>query len=179
MLIVCSQTGTVLDADTCWLLNPDNLSPQGREAWEEADGNDSATSSIARQYGVPVSSWVDEMNDLSHLADAYKQLSDATRKELAERSIRSGDLTWQNCIPYSPTALREVLANMIDENDIDETSDGYKAVYYGAKFASDEWLSNVGAMALESSETWVCFKPSIISAVSELYDKQGKQEKQV
>lgn len=181
MLIVCSQTGTVLEAEHCMFFDPNELPPEARDEWEESDGNDSEVSRIAKQYGQNVSQVLDITPDD---ADPYKKLANATRKELAERSLRSGDLTWSNAIPYSPSALREVFANMLEEGDLDNTTDvdahsreTYKAVYYGANFADDAWLTLVAELALNGSLAWLNYKPSIIDAVKEAYITTNEQEK--
>lgn len=175
MLIVCSQTGTVLEAEHCMFFDPNELPPEARDEWEESDGNDSEVSRIAEQYGQNVSQVLDITSDD---ADPYKTLADATRKELAERSLRSGDLTWSNAIPYSPSALREVFANLLEDGDLDAHSkETYKAVYYGANFADDAWLTLVAELALNGSMAWLNYKPSIIDAVREAYTTTNEQEK--
>lgn len=166
MLIVCSQTGTVLNAEHCLFFDPDGLPPEARDEWEGSfcDSNDNEVSRIAERYGQSALQVLDTTSDD---ADLYKTLATATRKELAERSIRSGDLTWNNCVPYSPEALREVLTDMADECEAD--SEAYKAIYYASRFATDEWLEKLGSTALEGDKAWVNYKSSIIDALMELY----------
>lgn len=172
MLIVCSQTGTVLEAEHCLLLNPDKLSIRGRDEWEEADGSDSDTSRVAKKHGVPVAEILEQYYQQEHLISSYKFVSDATRKELENRSLRSGDLTWNNTIPYSPTSLREICGNFLeDELGGTYTENTYKALYYGANFANDEWFVLVAELALNDDRTWLNYKPSIIDAITMAYTR--------
>lgn len=168
MLIVCSQTGTVLEAEHCALLDPDELTPEARDEWEETDGNDNTVASFASLYGVPVMKVYEQRYEQEYLASSYKTLADETRKELAERHLRSGDLTWGNCIPFSPLALRELLTNIVEESEhLDNET--YMALYFGAEFANDEWLTLVGETALSGDEAWRNYKSSVVEAVRNVY----------
>lgn len=169
MLIVCSQTGTVLDAEHCALLDPDELTPEARDKWEEAYCNDTTIASFASQYGVPVMKIHEQRYEQEYLAGSYKMLADETRKELAERHLRSGDLTWGNCISFSPLALRETLTNIAEDMMERTDNETYMAIYFGGKFANDEWLTLVGETALSSDEAWRNYKSSIIEAVRHVY----------
>lgn len=169
MLIVCSQTGTVLEAEHCALLDPDELTPEARDEWEEADGNDNTVASFASLYGVPVMKVYEQRHEQGYLAGSYKMLADETRKALVERHLRSGDLTWGNCIPFSPLSLREMLINIAEEDEQRLDDETYKAVYFGAEFANDEWLTLVGETALSGDEAWKNYKSVIIDAVCHVY----------
>jgi len=168
VLIVCSQTGTVLEAEHCALLDPDELTPEARDEWEEAYCNDTHLASFAALYGVPVMRVYEQRYEQEHLAGSYKTLADETRKELANRHLRSGDLTWGNCIPFSPLALRELLTNIVEETEhLDNET--YMALYFGAEFANDEWLTLVGETALSGDEAWITYKSSVVEAVRHVY----------
>jgi len=185
VLIVCSQTGTVLEAEHCALLNPAELTPEARDEWlclfvldavrfvKEADGNDNTVASFSALYGEPVLDVVKQRQEQEHLAGSYKMVADDVRKELAERHLRSGDLTWGNCIPFSPLALRELLINIVEEDEHDErlwtTDETYMAIYFGAQFADNEWLAKVGEIALSGDEAWRNYKSSVIEAVRNVY----------
>jgi len=176
VLIVCSQTGTVLEAEHCALLDPDELTPEARDEWEEADGNDIIVSDFASLYGVPVMKVYEQRYEQEYLAGSYKTLADETRKELANRHLRSGDLTWGNCIPFSPLALRELLTNIVEETEhLDNET--YMALYFGAEFANDEWLTLVGETALSGDEAWITYKSSVVEAVRHVYVTTIKNKK--
>lgn len=167
MLVVCSQTGTVLEAEHCLLFDIDSLSITGRKEWEDADGSDSDTVRVARKNGKSILHMANLLREQREMLDDYHKLVASTRKELEQRVIRSGDLTWNNCVPYSPEALREVLIDMAEEQGRDKNE--HQAIYFAAKFATNEWLEKLGSMVLEGDKAWTNYKASIVDALMELY----------
>lgn len=173
MLIIDAQTGTVLDANECYLVDFDELPSADKQMLE--DGNDSDAGDVARRNGRKISS--EKIMELSSQLDAVTQAYQRMRSDLKELRENSGDLCWANCVPYSAEAIREVLsdeAERMTEGQSPYSPEQYKAIYFGATYAENSYLDEIGRMILEGNEAWNGWRERICLVACEVYDKQRK-----
>jgi hypothetical protein len=93
--------------------------------------------------------------------------------ELAEeqgKPINTTDLTWSNCVAYSPSSIREEVSESLSEYYPDE------AFIDWALSASDDELNAVASYILNADEVWQNFTLNLVEGLREGY-RRAKEAK--
>lgn len=97
--------------------------------------------------------------------------------ELAEeigKPINTTDLTWSNCVAYSPSSIREEIRESLWEGYADNDKD--RAVLEWAENASDDDLNAVASYILSADDVWQNFTLNLVEGLREGY-RRAKEAK--
>lgn len=98
-------------------------------------------------------------------------------RQAEERERNANDLTYSNCIAYSPSAIREELYCMEDGGMFeDESEDLRSAITWARVTASNEELNLMAQYILSSDSVWIDYKDNLLSAVVDYY-QMNKEKK--
>jgi hypothetical protein len=116
---------------------------------------------------------VDVPDDLDMTGDDY--FDDEVVERLADeigRPINTTDLTFGNCVAYSPSAIRQEVRENLSYNDaIDET------VLAWALRATDDQLNAVASYILNSSaNVWDSYTEDLVDGLIEFYRRDTNTE---
>lgn len=116
---------------------------------------------------------VDVPDDLDMTGDDY--FDDEVVERLADeigRPINTTDLTFSNCVAYSPSAIRQEVRENLSYNDaIDET------VLSWALRATDDQLNAVASYILNSSaNVWDSYTEDLVDGLIEFYRRDTNTE---
>ena len=94
-----------------------------------------------------------------------------------ERERNANDLTYSNCIAYSPSAIREELYCMEDAGYFDYAlEDERSAIVWARTTASNEELNLLAQYILSSDSVWTEYNESLMSGLMDYY-RTIKKEK--
>lgn len=116
-------------------------------------------------YVIDPDKMTDEMND--ELDDTGEMPAEAIDSEACvsweEFMKNMNDLTWSNCIAYSPTSIREEL-----EETLSDTYSGEEWLAW-AENASDDELNEVARYILSADDVWQNFTINLVEGLREGY----------
>lgn len=113
-------------------------------------------------------------------ADELAVLDDDADSDIGELAILKGkpyihtDLTWRNCVAYSPSSIREEIRESLWEGYADNDKD--RAVLEWAENASDDDLNAVASYILSADDVWQNFTLNLVEGLREGY-RRAKEAK--
>ena len=99
---------------------------------------------------------------------AYKAVEDA------REFLSSTDLTWGNCVSYSPVAVRTEAFELLNGSPTNYWVAEHSEVLKWAAGASDEELAPVADYALQDDAIWDGYVDSVIDALVTVYGQRQK-----
>ena len=99
---------------------------------------------------------------------AYKAVEDA------REFLSSTDLTWGNCISYSPVAIRTEVYELLARDKSSYFIDSYRDALEWALGASDEELAPCAEYALQDDNVWDYYVEAVLEAVVHEHSRRQK-----
>lgn len=119
----------------------------------------------------------DEERDRLEGDDYFDDALVCTIAEERGKKFPGIDLTYSNCIAFSPNALREEALYMIEQWDYDESDELYPALKWCIGTATDDQLNRIAVYILDNDLLWKEFRDSVIDGISKGYQWHGKEGK--
>lgn len=107
---------------------------------------------------------IEEMT--KHGGDDY--FDDQRICELAEvngEPINGTDLTWGNCMAFSPISLREEAGELLDSGAYDSEGNQREALEWCVNTATDAQLNGVASYILDDDDLWTTFRVSVLDGL--------------
>lgn len=147
-LIIDSVTGTVLDLDSCYIVDPSKLSDEETVAIDE--GSDAERSEIALRAGISV--------------------------EKMGWDTGWGDNKYRYTISYSPNSLRDEADSLLDGGIYDDPEDAEyrKILEWVVKEATQEELSNISDWIMGADHVWDGFRQNLMEGLTYWYRETKK-----
>ena len=148
-LIICSVTGTVLDLESCYIVDPSELSDDDTVAIDE--GSDADRSAIAIRAGISV--------------------------EKMGWDTGWGDNKYRYTISYSPKSLRDEADSILDGGIYDDPEDAeYKTILeWVINEATEEELANVADWIMGADHVWDGFRQNLMEGLTYWYRESKKK----
>jgi len=148
-LIICSVTGTVLDLESCYIVDPSELSDEDTVAIDE--GSDAERSVIATRAGISV--------------------------EKMGWDTGWGDNKYRYTISYSPKSLRDEADSILEGGIYDDPEDAeYKTILeWVIKGATEEELANVADWIMGADHVWEGFRQNFMEGLIYWYRESKKK----
>lgn len=98
-------------------------------------------------------------------------------RQAEERERNANDLTYSNCIAYSPSAIREELYCMEESGYFENAlEDERSAIVWARTTASNEELNHLAQYILSWDSVWTEYNESLLSGLMDYY-RTIKEEK--
>lgn len=145
-LIIDAMTGTILDADSCYVVYSDDLTDADLALMD--GGNDGDISAIALRVG----------------------------KRLNQIGLDTGwgDNKYRYTVSYSPLSVRDEADSLLDGGVYDDPEDAKykKALEWARDTATQEELAEISEYAMGNDGVWDGFRENLIDAVMWSYNKK-------
>lgn len=128
-------------------------------------------------YVIDTDKLTDEMNqEIDETGEIPDEAIDSEAAVPFPEFVKSQgtDLTWGNCIAYSPSSIREEIRESLWEIYADDEDD--KAVLEWGKTATNDELNQVASYILSDHQIWGSFAEDIIEGLREGY-RWSKEKK--
>lgn len=147
-LIIDSVTGTVLDLDSCYIVDPSKLSDAETVAIDE--GSDAERSEIALRAGISV--------------------------EKMGWDTGWGDNKYRYTISYSPNSIRDEADSLLDGGVYDDPEDAEyrKILEWVVKEATEDELSNISDWIMGADHVWDGFRQNLMEGLTYWYMETKK-----
>ena len=143
-LIICAQTGTILHAEHCYVVEDGMTSPEAMELGiAMMEGDDSAIGNIAKTIGISV-----------------VKMGEGTGW---------GDNQYRWTVSYSPRSLRDEAYAYLEGGVYEESDPEYAALVWVAEQATQEELESLSDDIMSHDSVWDGFRSALVEQVRESY----------
>lgn len=145
-LIIDSVTGTILNLEDCYVVNPYDLSEEQLETLD--NGPDSSIGEIAEKNGKSL------------------------RKILSDTGY--GDNKYRWTVSYSPDSLSEEFEELLASGYLSDDTYVFKAVAWYLNHATDEQKSEFSDWVMSYESVWESFRETLFEAITDYYNEETK-----
>lgn len=148
LVIISANDGTVTELDGCYLVDTDKLNEDGQKSWQEwIDGGNNNTAAQVAGHG----------KDLTRLLE----------------STGYGDLTFGNCMAFTPESLKQEAVERLQYLDTDGPD--YPAFLWASTAELDQ-LRDIGGYIMNSDVLWDEYNESVRLGINWLYAFNVKEQ---
>ena len=145
MLVIDAQTGTILNAEHCFIVDEDKLNDQSKADLDS--GNDSEVGSVARTYGV-------SLMEMGH-------------------NTGWGDNKYGYTVSYSPLSIKDEAEAYIEGGVITANEPEFEALMWVRNLPPAQ-LEDISLYIINDESVWDGFRELFLEAVMNAWEKRSK-----
>lgn len=145
-LIIDAQTGTILSAEHCYVVDTDTLTAEDESLLEVA--SDGELGELAQRAGKPLTK--------------------------IGQDTGWGDNAYRFTVSYSPLSVKDEADAFIEGGIYSEGDDEYDALVWAKDVATIEQLEDIGYFVMNNDGVWDGFRENFIEALTWVYKENKK-----